>query len=92
MPSRRFTRVVAGNGITHTSVWDGGLTLSARNRGCDGVVVVRREEAERVLEECGTKSRVLLAARDWLTNERTTFVALRGGRALIEKAGVTWIE
>jgi 4-hydroxy-4-methyl-2-oxoglutarate aldolase len=145
--------VVAANGVTHTSVWGGGLTLSAKNlgaagvvvdgavldahmiveralpvfsRGChpahgtwktpgsvnvpvscggvvvnpvdlmfgdlDGVVVVRREQALAVLEECEAKSKILLATRERINASRETFFSLRGGRAMIEKAGVTWVD
>jgi len=145
--------VVAANGVTHTAVWGGGLTLSAKNLGAagvvvdgavldshmivernlpvfsrgrhpahgswktpgsvnvpvscggvvvnpgdlvfgdlDGVVVVRREQALAVLEECEAKSKILLATRERMNASRETFFSLRGGRAMVEKAGVTWVD
>ena len=145
--------VVAANGVTHTAVWGGGLTLSAKNLGAegvvvdgavldshmilerglpvfargrhpahgtwktpgsvnvpvscggvvvnpgdlvfgdlDGVVVVRREQALAVLEECEAKSKILLATRARMNVSKETFFSLRGGRALVEKAGVTWLD
>jgi len=145
--------VVAANGVTHTSVWGGGLTLSAKNLGAagvvvdgavldshmiveralpvfsrarhpahgswktpgsvnvpvacggvvvnpgdlifgdlDGVVVVRREQALAVLEECEAKSKILLATRERMNGSKETFFSLRGGRKLVEKAGVEWVE
>jgi 4-hydroxy-4-methyl-2-oxoglutarate aldolase len=145
--------VVAANGVTHTSVWGGGLTLSAKNLGAagvvvdgavldshmileralpvfsrarhpahgswktpgsvnvpvscggvvvnpgdlilgdlDGVVVVRREQAQAVLEECEAKSKILLATRERMNASKETFFSLRGGRDLVEKAGVTWVD
>lgn len=143
--------VVAANGVTNTAVWGGGLTLSAKNLGVegvvvdgavldshmileralpvfsrgrhpahgswktpgsvnvpiscggvvvnpgdlvfgdlDGVVVVRREQALAVLEECEAKSKILLGTRARMNASKETFFSLRGGRALVEKAGVTW--
>jgi len=145
--------VVAANGVTHTAVWGGGLTLSAKNLGAegvvvdgavldshmilerglpvfargrhpahgswktpgsvnvpvscggvvvnpgdlvfgdlDGVVVVRREQALAVLEECEAKSKILLATRARMNASKDTFFSLRGGRAMVEKAGVTWLD
>ncbi len=145
--------VIAANGVTHTSVWGGGLTLSAKNLGAegvvvdgavldshmilerelpvfsrgrhpahgtwktpgsvnvpvscggvvvnpgdivfgdlDGVVVVRREQALAVLEECEAKSKILLATRARMNASKETFFSLRGGRSLVEKAGVTWVD
>ena len=145
--------VVAANGVSHTSVWGGGLTLSAKNLGAagvvvdgavldahmivernlpvfsrgrhpahgswktpgsvnvpvscggvvvnpgdlifgdlDGVVIVRREQALAVLEECEAKSRILLATRERMNASKETFFSLRGGRKMVEKAGVEWIE
>jgi 4-hydroxy-4-methyl-2-oxoglutarate aldolase len=145
--------VVAANGVTHTAVWGGGLTLSAKNlgaagvvvdgavldahmivernlpvfsRGChpahgswktpgsvnvpvscggvvvnpgdllfgdlDGVVVVRREQALAVLEECEEKSKILLRTRERMNASKETFFSLRGGRKLVESAGVQWVD
>ena len=56
----------------------------------DGVVVVRREQALAVLEECEAKSKILLGTRARMNASKETFFSLRGGRALVEKAGVTW--
>jgi 4-hydroxy-4-methyl-2-oxoglutarate aldolase len=145
--------VVAANGVTHTAVWGGGLTLSAKNLGAegvvvdgavldshmileralpvfsrgrhpahgtwktpgsvnvpvscggvvvnpgdivfgdlDGVVIVRREQALAVLEECEEKSKILLATRARMNASKETFFSLRGGRAIVEKAGVTWVD
>jgi len=92
--------VVAANGVTHTSVWGGGLTLSAKNLGAAGVVVdgavldspMILERALAVLEECEAKSKILLATRQRMNGSKETFFSLRGGRSMVEKAGVEWVE
>ncbi|MDX2222613.1 MAG: RraA family protein [Rhodospirillaceae bacterium] len=58
----------------------------------DGVVVVRREDAETVLSACEEKTQRLRQVGAELTAAKSTMFARRGGKDLIRKAGVEWID
>jgi 4-hydroxy-4-methyl-2-oxoglutarate aldolase len=58
----------------------------------DGIVVVRRQEAENVLAACEQKTEQLKRAGAAMRSGDKTFFDLIGGRATVERAGVEWIE
>jgi len=145
--------VIAANGHLHSAVWGGGLTLSAKHKGVeavivdgavmdtrailsrevpvfcrgmhpshgtwekpgsvnvpvscggvivnpgdivcgdlDGVIVVPRKEAARIVEACEKKTAFLGTVRAELTGNKSTLFDVRGGKDFIKKAGVEWID
>jgi regulator of RNase E activity RraA len=58
----------------------------------DGVIVVPLADAERVVLACEEKTRRIQAVGKDLIANKTTLFAHRGGKALIRKAGVEWID
>jgi regulator of RNase E activity RraA len=58
----------------------------------DGIVVVRRQNAETVLAACELKTERLKQAGTAMSDGSSTFFDLIGGRATFQSAGVEWIE
>ena len=58
----------------------------------DGIVVVRRQNAETVLAACELKTERLKQAGTAMSDGSSTFFDLIGGRATFQRAGVEWIE
>lgn len=82
-------------GSVNVPVACGGVIVHPGDLVCgdlDGVVVVRKEDAERVLKACEEKTAFLGKVRAELTSKKTTLFHLRGGKDLITKAGVEWID
>jgi 4-hydroxy-4-methyl-2-oxoglutarate aldolase len=82
-------------GSVNVPVAAGGVVVHPGDIVCgdlDGVIVVPRADAERVLAACEEKTRRIQATGKELISTNGTLFAHRGGRALIEKAGVKWIE
>jgi 4-hydroxy-4-methyl-2-oxoglutarate aldolase len=58
----------------------------------DGIVVVRRQDAEALLADCELKTKDLKQAGAAMTSSNVTFFDLIGGRKTFEKVGVEWVE
>ncbi|MDX2143855.1 MAG: hypothetical protein SFV19_10910 [Rhodospirillaceae bacterium] len=82
-------------GSVNVPVAAGGVVVNPGDIVCgdlDGVIVVPLAEAERVVVACEEKTKRIQAVGRELIGNKTTLFAHRGGKELITKAGVEWID
>jgi 4-hydroxy-4-methyl-2-oxoglutarate aldolase len=82
-------------GSINVPVSCGGVLVEPGDIVCgdlDGVIVVPRRDAERVLLACEEKTARLRQAGAEITAAKSTLFDRRGGKEMVKKCGVEWID
>jgi 4-hydroxy-4-methyl-2-oxoglutarate aldolase len=82
-------------GSVNVPIAAGGVVVNPGDIICgdlDGVIVVPREDAERIIVLCEEKTARLAQVRKELIANKNTLFDRRGGKELIKKAGVAWVD